>query len=281
MSLGACSPTPPDRPRPVLRADVALAVQRLGAKFAAPRDEIIAQLEAALDAMTGVDLIRQAQLTAALARELQHSVAEDRLRPVRSANRHWPSAANRTTTRPSSPAFSPVTTPCGDPAPVPSEPRSATRSPTVGSRLGDTDRLAEGLILEANGLLESGSAAFRPVLDRWFGLLEARDEPRDRYMVATRRAALALLDGDADRAESLMHDAARVGEQIHEPDTGNVLMSQRVALARARNDPDELRRLPWTRSTGGPALRSSPTRWPLALRRRRAISTRPPARSPW
>ena len=62
-------------------------------------------------------------------------------------------------------------------------------------------------------------------------------------MIQTRRAALALIDGDLDRAEALIDDAGRIGEQIHEPDTGNVLMSQRVALASARRDPDELRTL--------------------------------------
>ncbi|MDX2344251.1 MAG: hypothetical protein QNL12_11225, partial [Acidimicrobiia bacterium] len=108
--------------------------------------------------------------------------------------------------------------------------------------------------------LESGSAGFRPVLNRWFSLLEARDEPRDRYMVVSRRAALALLDGDTDLAEAQMHEAVRIGEQIHEPDTGNVFMSQRVGLARARGDADELRSLAkdavhwWT---GAPVLAHS------------------------
>ncbi len=120
-----------------------------------------------------------------------------------------------------------------------SERRSVTRSRAVGGRVGSVDRLAEGLILEANGLLESGSAAFRPVLDRWFGLLEARDEPRDRYMVLTRRAALALLDGDADRAEALMTAAARCGEVIHEPDTGQ---RSDVPTRRARQDTQRTRR---------------------------------------
>jgi len=91
--------------------------------------------------------------------------------------------------------------------------------------------------------LESGDARFRSVLAQWFDVLTARNEPRDRYMVQTRRAALALLDGDLDLAEALMDEAGRIGEQIHEPDTGNVLMSQRVALASARRDPDELRTL--------------------------------------
>ena len=227
-------------PSPHQQADVALAVQRLGAKFAAPRDEIIRQLEGALVAITGHDEARQARVTAALARELQHSVAHERPRAA-----HLSEEALRLGRR------------SGDDGTLADcllarhdalwEPGTgAARSELgreiaeVGARLGDTDRLAEGLILQANGLLEAGSPAFRPVLDRWFGLLESRDELRDRYLVKTRRAALALLEGDADAAESLMYDAAELGRTIHEPDTGNVLMSQRVALARVRNDPAEL-----------------------------------------
>ncbi len=114
---------------------------------------------------------------------------------------------------------------------------------SIGATLGDVDRHAEGLILEANGLLESGDARFRSVLARWFEVLTTRSEPRDRYMIATRRAALALLDGDLDRAEALIEAAGSIGDQIHEPDTGNVLMSQRVALASARRAPAELRML--------------------------------------
>ncbi|HZJ27929.1 MAG TPA: AAA family ATPase [Acidimicrobiia bacterium] len=222
------------------QADVALAVQRLGAKFAAPRDEIITQLESALTAVTGVDLTRQAQLTAALARELQHSVAEDRLRA--GALSEQALALGRESNDDATLAACLLARHDALWGPGTGVERSQLghEIAVVGSRLGDTDRLAEGLILEANGLLESGSAGFRSVLDRWFGLLETRDEPRDRYMIATRRAALALLEGDTDQAEALMHEAARIGEQIHEPDTGNVLMSQRVALARARNHPDEL-----------------------------------------
>jgi hypothetical protein len=224
------------------QADVALAVQRLGARFATRRDEIIALLESALVSVTGVDLAREAQLAAALARELQHSVAEDRVRAGPLSERAL--ALGRE-------ADDETLIGCllarHDALWMPGT--SLERADLgheiadVGARLRDTDRLAEGLILEANGLLESGSAHFRPVLDRWFGILEARDEPRDRYMVETRRAALALLAGDTDDAERLMQHAAQIGERIHEPDTGNVLMSQRVALARARGDAGELNAL--------------------------------------
>lgn len=243
----------PDRARDVLtqagdvaagpadQADVALAVQRLGAKFSAPRDAIIERLESALRAVAGVDLIKEAQVTAALARELQHSVAEDRDRALPLSERAVALGRNSD--------HDPTIVACllarHDALWIPgtgSERAALGREiAEVGARLGHVDRTAEGMLLEANGLLESGSAVFRSVLDRWFGLLEGRDEPRDRYLVGTRRAALALLEGDADRAEALMEDSARIGEQIREPDTGNVLMSQRVALAGVRNDPDELR----------------------------------------
>ena len=225
---------------PQQQADVALAVQRLGAKFAAPRGEIIAQLESALRSITGNDVARQARVTAALARELQHSVSQDRRRAGPLSEEALALARDSDDDETLASCLLARHDALWGPG------TGAVRSvlgreiAAVGSRLGDTDRLAEGLLLEANGLLEAGSPGFRPVLDRWLGLLSARNEPRDRYLVQTRRAALALLEGDADQAETLMYDAAALGEKIHEPDTGNVLMSQRVALARVRNEPAEL-----------------------------------------
>jgi hypothetical protein len=230
-------------PGPEWAVDVALAVQRLGAKFSAPRGEIIAQLEAALEAITGRDVARQARVTATLARELQHSVAADRRRaePLSSAAL----ALARDTDDDETLVCCLLARHDAVWRPGTGADRSVLgrEIAAVGERSGNTDRLAEGLLLEANGLLEAGSPGFRPVLDRWFGLLDARNEPRDRYLVRTRRAALALLDGQTDAAEALMRDAAALGERIHEPDAGNVLMSQRVALARIRNDPAELAEL--------------------------------------
>ena len=247
-------------PDAMLQADVALAVQRLGAKFATPRDEIIAHLESALDAVTGVDLARQAQVTAALARELQHSVPDDRLRAGPLSEQALALGRESNDDASLIACLLARHDALWGPGTGVERAELGREIAAVGRRLHDTDRLAEGLILEANGLLESGSARFRPVLDRWFGLLEARNEPRDEYMVATRRAALALLEGDTAVAETLMHQAAQIGERIHEPDTGNVLMSQRVALARARNEPEELRTLAEDAArwwTGAPALAHS------------------------
>ena len=230
-------------PSPVEQADIALATQRLGARFAVRRDEIIEQLESALNAVTGVDLVRQAQLTAALARELQHSVAEDRHRagPLSEAALALARESNDDETLAA--CLLARHDALWGPGTSQERAKLGHEIATVSGRLGNIDRQAEGLLLEANGLLESGFAEFRGVLDRWFELLETRHEPRDRYLVETRRAALALLEGDTETAEASLQRAAGLGEEIHEPDTGNVLMSQRVALARARRDPQELETL--------------------------------------
>lgn len=224
-------------------AEVALAVQRLGAKFGARRDEVIAQLEEARAGVAGRHPILEAQTTAALARELQHSVEDDRLRagPLSERAIELGRASDDDGTLIAcllarhDALWKPGT----------GEERAelGREIATLATRMGDTDRLAEGLILEANGLIESGSPRFRNVLDRWFALMEQRDEAHDRYMVLTRRACVALIEGRRKDAEALMNDAAALGEQIHEPDTGNVFMSQRVALAQAMDDPEELRAL--------------------------------------
>ena len=249
-------------------ADVSLAVQRLGAKFSVPRDEIIAQLETALTAVTGVSLTKQAQVTAALARELQHSVAKDRHRAGPLSEEALALGRESKDNETIVACLLARHDALWGPGTGTERSELGREIAAVGVTLGDVDRQAEGLILEANGLLESGDARFRQVLDSWFAVLTARNEPRDRYLIETRRAALALLDGDLDRAEVLAEDAGRIGEQIHEPDTGNVLMSQRVALATARRDPDELRALAadavrwWT---GAPVLAHAVAAGALAM----------------
>ncbi|MBA2725962.1 MAG: hypothetical protein H0U53_08235, partial [Actinobacteria bacterium] len=107
--------------------------------------------------------------------------------------------------------------------------------------VGDDDRRIEGLLLTANALLETGSPAFRPTLDAYLTALDDRGQPRHRYLALTRRAALALLEGRLEEAALLIDQSASLGDQIHEPDTGNVRMSQLLELTRARGDADEQR----------------------------------------
>ena len=218
---------------------VALGIQRLGARFAMPRDDTIAVLEEARAAVADSDPGLAAQLTASLARELHHSVPAQRPRAGPLSQEALARARE-----------------LDDPATLAdcllarhdvlwtiglAHERVAVAREliTVAERLGDAERRCEGQLLVANALLESGAASFRPVLA---GYLEAAERlgPRHRYYARTRRAALALIDGPIEPAEALVEEAARLGEAISEPDTGNVRMSQLLEAARALGTPDRL-----------------------------------------
>ena len=82
-------------------ADVALAVQRLGAKFATRRNETIAQLDAARQAIAG-DRPRACRPGRRRPWPGSSNTRWPRTGPTRdvSANERWRSAVNRTTTRP-------------------------------------------------------------------------------------------------------------------------------------------------------------------------------------
>jgi hypothetical protein len=57
---------------------VALGVDAVGARFAMPRADLITALETARQALQGSAGVLEAQVTAAQARQLQHSVPADR-----------------------------------------------------------------------------------------------------------------------------------------------------------------------------------------------------------
>jgi hypothetical protein len=225
---------------PAAVARVALATARLGARFAARRDEIIRQLDGARTRIAGGDRELEARLTAALARELQHSVAEDRPRAAELSERAL--ELGRAAGDPSTlvdcllARHDVLWQPGGGPARA----EVARELVDVAIAAGDDDRRAEGLLLLANALLEQGSPAFEGPLESCLAVLDARGEPRHRYTAVTRRACLALLRGRLGEAEALIEDAKALGDRILEPDAGNVHMSQRLELVRARGEPDEL-----------------------------------------
>ena len=66
-------------------------------------------------------------------------------------------------------------------------------------------------------------------------------QPRHKYLLQTRRAALALLHGDIDGGDRLSTEAAHLGEKVGDSDAGNVRMSQLLEVVRARGDPAALR----------------------------------------
>ncbi|HUP70071.1 MAG TPA: AAA family ATPase [Acidimicrobiales bacterium] len=246
----------PDRARQLLReahahaarlddperlSAVALGLQRLGARFAMPRDEVVALLDEARLAVEGRAPAVEAQVTASLARELYHSVPKDRAR-ARPLSEHAVAIARG----------------LDDPATLVAcllarhdvlwTPGAAAERVDVGreivalaERAGDDERRSEGHLLTANALLETGSPAFRTDLDAFLRLEERLGQPRHDYFALTRRAAMALLDGSLEEGERLVHEAAALGERIGEPDTGNVRMSQLLEVARARGEPSQLR----------------------------------------
>ncbi|MGE0295475.1 MAG: AAA family ATPase [Pseudonocardia sp.] len=222
-------------------ARVALGVQRLGSRFAMPRDEVVGVLEQARAAVEGSGTTVEAQLVAAVARELHHSVPEHRAR-ARPLSEHALGLARR----------------LADPATLATcllarhdvlwtPGRAAERVgiareiAELADRAGDAERHAEGLLLTANAMLEAGSPGFRGPLTEFLHATERLGQPRHTYLVLTRRAAVALLDGRLADAAALIDEAGALGERIGEPDTGNVRMSQVVGLARARGEPGELR----------------------------------------
>ena len=226
---------------PVAVTRVALALTGLGAQFAARRDDIVRRLDHARGLVDGVDDVWEARVTAALARELQHSVPEDRPR-AGPLSEHALEVGRR----------------AGDGATLLTcllARHDVLWTPGAGSQreavareivdvalsLGDDERHADALVLLANALLEQGSPAYQTPLESCFAMLDGLGQPRHRYTSTTRRACIALLQGRSDEAEELIEEAAALGARIREPDTGNVRMSQRLELARARARPDELR----------------------------------------
>jgi hypothetical protein len=221
---------------------VALGLDRVGARFAMPRTDLITVLEVARAALDGQCTPTEAQVTAALARQLQHSVPADRPR-ARPYAEQAVSIARR----------------LDDPATLAScllaqhdtlwMPGTGTRRTAIAAeiadaagRAGDPERHAQALLLSATAQLENGSAAFRAALAEYVHVAEKLLQPRHNYMLLTRQAALALLDGDIEDGDRLSREAAAVGDAVGDSDTGNVRMSQRLEIVRARADPDELRR---------------------------------------
>ena len=219
----------------------ALASVNLGARFAARRDEIVRELESALAVVAGGDATLEAQLTAALARELQHSVPEDRPRAGPLSERSLDLARRSGSASTLAACLLARHDVLWTPGTDLQRAELAREIVDVAQRTGDVERQAEGLLLLANALLEGGSSAFEAALGCCLDILDSLGQPRHRYTAETRRAALALLRGGLDEAAGRIDAACELGERIAEPDAGNVRMSQRLELVRARDEPDELR----------------------------------------
>lgn len=219
---------------------VALGLDRCGARFAMPRAELVAVLDTALSANANAGTPLEAQVTAALARQLQHSVPADRPRAAPLAERSV--AIARTLDDPATLASCLLAHHDALWRPGTSAERLAiaTEIADLATAAADVERQAQALLLKATAQLESGSPAFRASYAEFSHLTSQLREPRHDYVLRTRQAALALLDGDLDEGERLAAEAAKLGEAVGDSDTGNVWMSQRLEIVRARGESDEL-----------------------------------------
>jgi hypothetical protein len=220
---------------------VALGVQRLGARFAMPRDAVLEMLETARGALHGTGTALEAQLIASLARELHHSVPAQRPRARPLSEQAI--ALARTLNDPETLAACLLARHdvLWSPGRAAERIDLAREIAELAERTGDAERHAEGLLLTANALLEEGSAAFRAALTDFFYAVERFGQPRYDYLALTRRGGLAMIDGRLHEADELIAQASALGERIGEPDTGNVRMSQLLGLVRARGEPAQLR----------------------------------------
>lgn len=219
---------------------IAIAAAQLGAQFSARRDDIIHELEEALAAIADQEPMLEARVAATLARELQHSVAEDRPRAGPLSERALTlgrQAGDAETLLACLLARHDVLWTPGEGA---ARVKIAREIVAVAERSRDDEHRAEGLLLLANGLLEEGSAAYISALESCLEQLDRLGQPRHRYLAETRRAALALLRGEHDEAAARIETSRALGERVREPDTANVWMSQRLELIRARAQPEEL-----------------------------------------
>lgn len=220
---------------------VALGLDQCGARFAMPRTELVAVLDTALASMAGSGTPLEAQVTAALARQLQHSVPADRPRAAPLAERSVTIA--RTLDDPATLASCLLAHHDALWRPGTSAERLviATEIAELATAATDLERQAQALLLKTTAQLESGSPAFRASYAEFSYLTEQLREPRHDYVLRTRQAALALLEGDLVEGERLSLEAAELGAAVGDSDTGNVRMSQRLEIVRARGDADELR----------------------------------------
>jgi hypothetical protein len=222
---------------------VSLGLDRVDARFAMPRAELVAALDTARKALRGSGTALEATVTAALARQLQHSVPADRPRA-----------------RPLADEAVRIARTLDDPATLAScllaqhdtrwtagtattRAQIAAEIAALADRAGDPERHAQALLLTATAQLENASPAFRATVAEFAYRAERLRQPRHDYVLRTRQAALALLDGDIETGDRLSAEAAALGTAIGDGDTGNVRMSQRLEIVRARGEPDEQREI--------------------------------------
>jgi hypothetical protein len=222
-------------------ATVALGLDRIGARFAMPRGDLVAVLERAREAAAGAGTRTEAQVTAALARQLAHSVARDRPRARPLADRAVELARDLDDPITLASCLLAQHDSIWTPGTAADRAGIAREIALLSERAGDRERQAQGLLLTTTAQLELGSPAFQATMTEYCYVTERLRQPRHDYLLRTRRAALALMHGDIDGGDRLSAEAERLGEEVGDSDAGNVRMSQLLEVVRARGDPAALR----------------------------------------
>jgi len=220
---------------------VALGLDRIGARFAMPRGDLVAVLERAREAAAGAGTLSEAQVTAALARQLAHSVARDRPRARPLADRAVELARGLDDPITLASCLLAQHDSIWTPGTAADRVAIAREIALLAERAGDRERQAQGLLLTSTAQLELGSPAFQATMTEYCYVTERLRQPRHDYLLQTRRAALALLHGDVDGGDRLSAEAERLGEEVGDSDAGNVRMSQLLEVVRAQGDPAALR----------------------------------------
>ncbi len=219
---------------------VALGLDRIGARFAMPRGDLVTVLERAREAAAGAGTLVEAQVTAALARQLAHSVARDRPRARPLADRAVELARGLEDSLTLASCLLAQHDSIWTPGTAADRVGIAREIALLAERAGDPERQAQGLLLTSTAQLELGSPAFQATMTEYGYVTERLHQPRHDYLLQTRRAALALLHGDIDGGDRLSAEAERLGETVGESDARNVRMSQLLEVVRLRGDPAAL-----------------------------------------
>ena len=216
-------------------ARAAIGIHRVGALSGLSRDHNVRLLEEAVTGLTGQTSPLRAQALASLARELHHTWdpgVEDRAGSVAADAVE----AARQLDDPSTLAFCLL---------AHHDSRwsvgsAAERKPIVAEILDlaraarNRELLAQAQLLKATALLELGDPSAPTELERYCRAAEDLGHARGRWGAMSRRAVVALLAGQLDDAAALGSDAARLGEEIGEPDTPGVRDTLLWELARFR-----------------------------------------------
>ena len=236
-------------------ARAAIGTHRLGALSGLSRDHNVRLLEEASRSLADQSSTLRARVLASLARELHHTWdprSDERAREIASE------AVDiaRSLDDPSTLAYCLLALhdtswsvgSAGERLPIVAEMLDLARL------AGDRELHAQAQLLKATAMLELGDPAAPAELERYCRAAEDLGHARGRWGALSRRAVLALLAGQLDEAATLGAAAARLGEEIGEPDTPGVRDTLLWELARFRGGWSDF----VTEATLGPARHLAP-----------------------